>query len=139
MRVAELSAIVSNFQKIKSRAEAQWRELWSGNKPVILVGAATCGRATGALEVLQTLRDEVKKRNLDCPVIEVGCMGHCYAEPIVIISKPGYSPICYGRVNPVISEKLTPAWNLCWVLWKRMTSFPVWLISPGPNMKKRLS
>lgn len=106
MRVAELSAIVSNFQEIKSRAEAQWRELWSGNKPVILVGTATCGRAAGALEVLQTLRDEVKKRNLDCPVIEVGCMGHCYTEPIVIISKPGYSPICYGRVNPVIAEKL---------------------------------
>ncbi len=106
MRVAELSAIVSNFQKIKSRAEAQWRELWSGNKPVIMVGTATCGRAAGALEVLQTLRDEVKKRNLDCPVIEVGCMGHCYTEPIIIVSKPGYSPICYGHVNPVIAEKL---------------------------------
>jgi len=106
VRVAELSAIVSNFQKIKSHAEAQWRELWSGNKPVILVGTATCGRAAGALEVLQTLRDEVKKRNLDCPVIEVGCMGHCYTEPIIIVSKPGYSPICYGHVNPVIAEKL---------------------------------
>jgi len=106
VRVAELSAIVSNFQKVKNRAEAQWRELRSGNKPVILVGTATCGRAAGALEVLQTLRDEVKKHNLDCPVIEVGCMGHCYTEPIVIISKPGYSPICYGHVNPVIAEKL---------------------------------
>ena len=33
-------------------------------------------------------------------------MGHCYAEPIVIISKPGYPPICYGYVNPVIAERL---------------------------------
>jgi len=106
VRVAELSAIVSAFQEIKNRAEVQWRELWDGNKPVIMVGTATCGRAAGALEVLQTLRDEVKKRNLDCPVIEVGCMGHCYTEPIVIISKPGYSPICYGHVNPVIAERL---------------------------------
>jgi len=106
MRVAELSAIVTAFQEIKNRAEAQWRELWDSNKPVILVGTATCGRAAGALEVLQTLRDEVKKQNLDCPVIEVGCMGHCYTEPIVIISKPGYPPICYGRVNPVIAERL---------------------------------
>ena len=33
-------------------------------------------------------------------------MGHCYAEPLVIISKPGYAPICYGYVNPVIAERL---------------------------------
>ncbi|GAI41719.1 unnamed protein product, partial [marine sediment metagenome] len=45
-------------------------------------------------------------QKLDCPVIEVGCMGHCYAEPIVIITKPGYPPICYGHVNAVIAERL---------------------------------
>ncbi len=106
MKVTELPAIVSAFQEIKSRAQSHWQELWKGGKPVILVGTATCGRAAGALEVQQTLRDEVKKQNLDCPVIEVGCMGHCYAEPLVIISKPGYPPICYGRVNPVVAEKL---------------------------------
>ena len=106
MRVAELSAIVSAFEEIKNRAEGRWRKLWDSNRPVIMVGTATCGRAAGALEVLQTLRDEIKKQNLDCPVIEVGCMGHCYTEPIVIIRKPGYPPICYGHVNPVIAERL---------------------------------
>ena len=71
-----------------------------------MVGTATCGRAAGALEVLQALRDEAEKRKLDCSIIAVGCMGHCYAEPIVIITKPGYPPICYGHVNPVIAESL---------------------------------
>ncbi|MBL7125190.1 MAG: NADH-quinone oxidoreductase subunit NuoF [Dehalococcoidales bacterium] len=71
-----------------------------------MVGAATCGRAAGALEVLRAIKDELKKQRLDCPVVEVGCMGHCYAEPIVTISKPGYPPICYGYVNPVIAERL---------------------------------
>ncbi len=33
-------------------------------------------------------------------------MGHCYAEPLVVISKPGYPPISYGHVNPVIAENL---------------------------------
>ena len=93
------------FNKIKEHADAHWHDLGK-DKPVIMVGAATCGRAAGALEVLQTFKDEVKKRNLDCPVIEVGCMGHCYAEPLVIISKPGYPPICYGYTNPVIAERL---------------------------------
>jgi NADH-quinone oxidoreductase subunit F len=104
VKVAEQPAIAA-FQEIKERAESHWQELWNG-QAVIMVGAATCGRAAGALEVLRAFRDEVKKRKLDCPVIEVGCMGHCYAEPLVIISKPGYPPICYGYVNPVIAERL---------------------------------
>jgi NADH-quinone oxidoreductase subunit F len=71
-----------------------------------MVGAATCGRAAGAMEVLQAIKKELKKQKLDCPVIEVGCMGHCYAEPIVTIAKPGYPPICYRQVNPVIAQRL---------------------------------
>jgi NADH-quinone oxidoreductase subunit F len=71
-----------------------------------MVGTATCGRAAGAMEVVRAFRDEIKKQNIDCPVIEVGCMGHCYAEPLVIIRKQGYPPICYGYVNPVIAERL---------------------------------
>jgi NADH-quinone oxidoreductase subunit F len=65
-----------------------------------------CGRAAGALEVLAVIRNTLKRQGLDCPVVEVGCMGHCYAEPIVTISKPGYPPIAYGHVNPVIAERL---------------------------------
>jgi NADH-quinone oxidoreductase subunit F len=77
-----------------------------GGRPVIMVGTATCGRAAGALDVLYALREELKQQGLDYPVIEVGCMGHCYAEPLVIISKPGNPAICYGRVNPVIAQRL---------------------------------
>lgn len=106
MKLAGLQSIASTFEEIKSRAESHWRELWDSGRPAIMVGAATCGRAAGALEVLQAIRNEIKKQNLDCQVVEVGCMGHCYAEPIVIISKPGYPPICYGYVNPVIAERL---------------------------------
>ena len=106
MKITDLQSVLPAFQGIKSRAESQWRELRDGGKPVIMVGAATCGRAAGALEVLRAIKDELKKQRLDCPVVEVGCMGHCYAEPIVTISKPGYPPICYGYVNPVIAERL---------------------------------
>jgi NADH-quinone oxidoreductase subunit F len=105
VKVTRHQKVASTFQKIKSRAESQWRELHSG-QPVIMVGAATCGRAAGALEVLRAIKKELKKHNLDCPVIEVGCMGHCYAEPIVTIAKPGFPPICYRQVNPVIAQRL---------------------------------
>jgi NADH-quinone oxidoreductase subunit F len=93
------------FRKLKEAAVNSLQEQ-SGGKPVIYVGAATCGRAAGALDVLQAFQDAVKKQHLDCPVVEVGCMGHCYAEPLAIIAKPGEPPVCYGRLNPVIAERL---------------------------------
>lgn len=71
-----------------------------------MVGTATCGRAAGAMEVLRAIRDECSRRKADCHVVEVGCMGHCYAEPVVIIAKPGYPAIVYGHVNPVIARRL---------------------------------
>jgi len=105
VKATRRQSVVSTFQEIKSQAESRWREL-QGGKPVIMVGVATCGRAAGALEVLRAIKGELKRQRLDCPVVEVGCMGHCYAEPIVTISKPGYPPICYRQVNPVIAQRL---------------------------------
>ena len=106
MKIVGMPTIASAFQEIKSRAEARWSELWDGGEPVIMVGTATCGRAAGALEVLRAIRTEAKRQKLNCYVFEVGCMGHCYAEPLVIIKKPGYPAICYAHVNPVIAERL---------------------------------
>jgi len=97
--------VSSTFDEIKRQAERHWQEL-QGAKAVVMVGAATCGRAAGALEVLRAFKNELKKHNLDCPVFEVGCMGHCYAEPIVTIIKPPYPPICYRQVNAVIARRL---------------------------------
>jgi NADH-quinone oxidoreductase subunit F len=96
----------STFQEMKRNALSHWKELWAGEKPVIMVGTATCGRAAGALEVLQVIREELDKGHQDASLIEVGCMGHCYAEPLVIIAKPGHPPIAYGYVTPEIARRL---------------------------------
>lgn len=106
MTAAEQAGLKERFREIKTGADARWKDLWREDQPLVLVGAATCGRAAGALEVAQAFRDEIKKHDLDCPVIEVGCMGNCYAEPLAIVRKPGYPSICYGYVNPFIAERL---------------------------------
>jgi len=106
MQIAEKATIASAFEEIRHHAELHWQQLWNSGHPVVMVGTATCGRAAGALEVVRAIREEVEKHELVCPAIEVGCMGHCYAEPVVVVSKPGYPAICYGRVNPVIAERL---------------------------------
>ncbi|HUL24137.1 MAG TPA: NADH-ubiquinone oxidoreductase-F iron-sulfur binding region domain-containing protein [Thermodesulfobacteriota bacterium] len=98
--------MTSTFGEIKKQAQSRWQAIWNDTTPVILVGTATCGRAAGALEVLQAIKETLKRQNLNCFIYEVGCMGHCYAEPLVILRKPGFSPVCYGRVNPVLAENL---------------------------------
>ncbi|PKM41645.1 MAG: NADH-quinone oxidoreductase subunit F [Firmicutes bacterium HGW-Firmicutes-8] len=93
------SALVveQNYEQLKNLALQKHGEI--KEKPYVLVGTATCGRAAGALGVLDTFRNEIDNRQLDVNIIEVGCMGHCYAEPMVIIYKPGFPPLCYGSVD----------------------------------------
>ena len=75
-------------------------------KPHVLVGTATCGRAAGALTILDVFREEADKHQLDIIIDEVGCMGHCYAEPLVLIAKPGFPAMCYGPVDEGIAKRL---------------------------------
>ena len=95
MNVAAMPGADSTFQRIKSDALARIKDLYDGKAPVIMVGTATCGRAAGALEVLQAIKEEVVREHIDASVIEVGCMGHCYAEPLVIIANPVNTQMAY--------------------------------------------
>jgi NADH-quinone oxidoreductase subunit F len=87
------------FKEIKQQAEEEWNALMQSDKPKLLVGSATCGRSAGALDAIKVFEDEFKKRNLDAEIIEVGCMGPCFSEPVVNIIKPGRPGICYGSVT----------------------------------------
>lgn len=58
----------------------------------IKVGMSTCGLAAGAEKVYQTLLDEVKAKNIPVEVKKTGCLGMCYAEPIIEI-KIGDNPV----------------------------------------------
>ena len=60
----------------------------------IKVGVASCGLAAGAGEVLEALT-----RNAgNIPVVSVGCIGHCYAEPIVEVETDNGS-VFYSAVK----------------------------------------
>ena len=88
-----------DYQEMLRSAKEEWQALQRSDKPLILVGTATCGRSAGALEVLETFQKELKNRGINCNIIEVGCFGLCYAEPLVTIIKPGRPGICYRNVT----------------------------------------
>ncbi|MBI4283092.1 MAG: NADH-quinone oxidoreductase subunit NuoF [Chloroflexi bacterium] len=95
-----------SFDEIQKQAIAEWEALQHNEKPRILVGAVTCGQAAGANAVLDTIHQELSRLGIDAIVTEVGCIGLCYAEPLVDIIKPNRPRICYGSVTPEIVTQL---------------------------------
>ena len=88
-----------NLDNLKQRSKQQWDALQNSSRPRIFVGMATCGRSAGATEMIDVLREELQTRELDCELVEVGCIGLCYIEPIISISKPGRPSVFYGEVT----------------------------------------
>jgi len=86
------------------RAEALKRRTAFKEAPVpkIHIGMATCGIASGALETQKAFEEALAESNLEARIHTVGCLGHCYAEPVVIIDHPdsGFPPIFYHQVTP---------------------------------------
>ena len=92
------------FEQIRNGARSEWETLQNGVN--ILIGTATCGRAAGALDVVDAFDNELVRRKLDVPITRVGCTGLCYADPFVSISKPGSLRIAYANVAPDTVSRL---------------------------------
>jgi NADH:ubiquinone oxidoreductase subunit F (NADH-binding)/(2Fe-2S) ferredoxin/ferredoxin len=88
-----------DISKLINKASDEWEDLFKGSVPAFLVGNATCGRSAGAGIVIDKLNNEVSSKNLKYKVLEVGCIGMCYLEPIVCVYRPGYPTIVYGKVD----------------------------------------
>jgi NADH-quinone oxidoreductase subunit F len=95
-----------DFKEIKQRANSQWKEMQSSRNPRIFIGTGTCGNAAGAEDVLKTFEEELSKNSIKADIIQVGCIGLCYAEPLVEIAKPGWPSIFYGNLTTELTVEL---------------------------------
>ncbi|MBE0480939.1 MAG: NADH-quinone oxidoreductase subunit NuoF [Dehalococcoidia bacterium] len=95
-----------SFEKLRSEAISQWRALQDSPVARIFIGTGTCGLAAGADEVLKALESETAGSGIKADIIHVGCIGLCYAEPLVEIVKPGAAGIFYGNVTPELAREI---------------------------------
>jgi NADH-quinone oxidoreductase subunit F len=53
------------------------------------------------LETKKAFEDALAEREIEARIRTVGCIGHCYAEPVVVIDHPGsgFPPILYHHVT----------------------------------------
>jgi len=61
---------------------------------------STCGISANARQTWDVLSEELDRMGSDARMMRVGCLGLCYAEPLVYIGLPGRPLICYGRAVP---------------------------------------
>ncbi len=89
------------FAIIRKEAETRRTAFIEDPVPKIHIGLATCGIASGALETKSAFEEALAERSIKARIHTVGCSGHCYAEPVVIIDHPdsGFPPIFYHEVT----------------------------------------
>ena len=85
-------------KKIDS-AKGKWEKLTENREPIVYIGAASCGRAAGALDLKESAKTFLDENKKSARIIEVGCIGPCYLEPLVDIKMPGEPRVSYNNVN----------------------------------------
>jgi len=97
---------MNNFKKKRKEAQNKWDLLKTSKIPVIYLGTASCGRAAGAMDVLKSVQEILKENRLKAKIVQVGCIGPCYLEPLMDIRLPGRPRISYANVNPEKAKRI---------------------------------
>jgi NADH-quinone oxidoreductase subunit F len=95
-----------NFKNMVQRAKKEYNALYNSKEPVVIIGSATCGNSAGAEEISSVILDQSEKNKIKCQIVHVGCIGLCFAEPLISIIKNGNPAVFYGNVTPRLAKKL---------------------------------
>ncbi len=104
---ADQSFLINNVLKVSEKAQLtsetinQLKVLRNDHntKPVIFVGAGTCGLGAGAGETIKAAKKYLANKQIEADVIPVGCIGLCSSEPLMDIKLPGRKRISFEKVS----------------------------------------
>ncbi|NLF26036.1 MAG: 4Fe-4S binding protein [Deltaproteobacteria bacterium] len=84
-------------EAIQARAARLRRETIS--RPVIFIGAGTCGLGAGAGKSISAIKQYLTDKQIEADLVEVGCIGLCSAEPLVDVQLPGKNRLSFHSVT----------------------------------------
>lgn len=67
--------------------------------PVIFVGTGTCGIGAGAGKTVQAVKAWIAEKKINASVVEVGCVGACFLEPLMDVQLPGRPRLSFSEVT----------------------------------------
>jgi NADH-quinone oxidoreductase subunit F len=97
---------MSNFGKLVEKSKQEWEAFTSSGQPIVYLGTASCGIAAGAEAVKVSILTTLKKNGIPAHLMEVGCIGTCFQEPLMDISAFGNPRLSYGNVNADWAQKI---------------------------------
>ena len=95
-----------SFQETEAEAQKRWQALTGEDRPWIRIGSALCGKAAGCDAVVTAIEGALERHGLAANVSQVGCLGLCFAEPLVDVQFPGGPRIFYGNVTAETAERI---------------------------------
>ena len=95
-----------SFQETEAEAQKRWQALTGEDRPWIRIGSALCGKAAGCDAVVAAIEGALERHGLAANVSQVGCLGLCFAEPLVDVQFPGGPRIFYGNVTAETAERI---------------------------------
>ena len=95
-----------SFEEIREQGIDRWRGLTQGRVPWVRIGTALCGKAAGADAVVASIVERMDQKHVSAMVSEVGCLGPCFAEPLVDVSMPDGSRVVYRNVTPELASRI---------------------------------
>jgi NADH-quinone oxidoreductase subunit F len=106
--------------------------LESGKNSVrITVHMGTCGISSGAGDVLQTFKEDLKSsKRKDIFVTTSGCAGICNREPLITVERAGEEPVKYADVTKEKAREIFRKHVL------KGESLPQWVFSRGWEQKE---
>jgi NADP-reducing hydrogenase subunit HndB len=91
---------IADLKKIKDKVHAETALRNGVRRAKVTVHMGTCGIASGAREVMDSLLKEIEESGVtDVAITTSGCMGLCSREPLVTIEIIGQEPIKYEYMN----------------------------------------
>jgi NADP-reducing hydrogenase subunit HndB len=91
---------IDDLKKIKEKVHKEMSLRDGARRVKVTVHMGTCGIASGAKEVMDTLLQEIETAGAnDVVVTTSGCMGLCSREPLVTVEVLDKEPIKYEYMN----------------------------------------
>ena len=91
---------LNDLIRLKETIASKKAEMENDDDVVLIkVGMATCGIASGAKEIMKFIVEECEQQAIDVRVMQTGCIGYCYAEPVIEVQLPSKPSNIFGFVD----------------------------------------
>ncbi len=87
------------IEKRRKQAIKKFNDRQNSPIPIIYFGAGSCGLAAGAGDTQKAVEGYLKKKKIKARIIQVGCVGPCYLEPLMDVQMPGKPRVSYSNVE----------------------------------------